>query len=445
MQTMGPAADEARAARAGGPRRGLYRALSTVLVVGSTPALGVALAQPCHAFEMVVRTEADAISAAAALRRGEGDIVVIDAAIGNERLVEFLQQLRVGCGVDGVPAMVVGDVPRLRTLLHARACGAVDHVLAYPFDPQELELCLGACRRTVALQRGWRATLDRVSEAVVVADGQGRVHGFNAAAQRLFQIDAADMLGRSITRLMPAPQREAHDRYVTSYLRGGPAQVIGRGRVEQGLRRDGTRFPMLLAVSDISDAGGARFVGVIRDLTPERERDALREQALHDGLTGLPNRAHALVRLQRACADGVDTGDGFALLYVDLDRFKPVNDALGHPAGDTVLVAVVGRLRHGLADRDFVARGGGDEFVVLLGNVGDRRQARAVADRLRRSVARPIVVPGGRVAGDASVGVAIWPDDGLDADALLAAADREMYRMKRARGEGRQAPFGIDD
>jgi diguanylate cyclase (GGDEF)-like protein/PAS domain S-box-containing protein len=425
------------------PARRPPRLAATLLAFGPTPALAEALADAAQACGFAVRAEADPARAVAAVGQGEAEVVAIDAGIGAERLVELVQALHAQGGADGVPVVVAGDPDGLRARLAACACGAVDQVLAYPFDPPALQLCLGACLRMVALRRRWQAALDHVSDAVIVADGRGRVRSFNAAAQRIFQTSAVQMLGQPLTLLMPPPHRHAHDRYLEAYLTGGEARVIGRGRTEEGLRRDGTRFPMRLEVSDISDAAGVRFVGVIRDLSPERERQALHERALHDALTGLPNREHALARLQQACAQAEATGEPFALLYLDLDRFKPVNDTRGHAAGDAVLVALAGRLRHGLAARDFVARFGGDEFVVLLPAVGEREQARAVAARLRRSLAQPIVVPGGPVAVDASFGVAVWADDGFDTDALLAAADRRMYREKRTRGgAARLAPDG---
>lgn len=416
---------------------------STLVVVSPTPAMAQALAAAARACGLTVRTETDSALAVAAIERGDAGIVAIDAGLGDDRLVDLVQALHARGGADGVPVIVAGEPGALRALLAERVCGAVDHVLAYPFDPHALQLCLGACLRVAALRRRWQAVLDHVADAVIVADDRGCVRSFNAGAQRIFQVGAAQMLGQPVTRLMPPPHREAHERYVAAYLQGAAARVIGSGRTEEGLRRDGTRFPMRLEVSDISDAAGVRFVAVIRDLTPEREQQALHLRALHDGLTGLPNREHALERLQQACAQAETTGERFALLYLDLDRFKPVNDSRGHAAGDAVLVALARRLRHGLAGRDFVARFGGDEFVVLLPAVGDREQARAVAARLRRSLVQPIVVPGGPVAVDASFGVAVWADDGFDADALLAAADRRMYREKHARGSGaRLAPDG---
>jgi diguanylate cyclase (GGDEF)-like protein len=402
------------------------------LVVGRDTAMAAAITGCCCALEMQVHTLFDADAASLALSEEEAELLLVDAALGDEAVVRLVHRVRVALAIDVVPIVVGGDARQLRAMLKEKAPGMVDRVLDFPFDHDELHECLSACRRTIALQRGWRSTLDHVTEAVVVIDDAGRVRTFNAAAQRLFQWRGSEMRGQHVGRLMPSRHRNRHDAYVERYLRGGVPHVIGTGRVEEGLRRDGTCFPMHLSVDDISDSSGVRFVGVIRDLSPERERDELRERALHDPLTALPNRAHALQRLQQACKDATNAGLPFALLYVDLDRFKPINDSLGHQAGDAVLTAVAQRMRRALAARDFVARLGGDEFLVLLIGIDQAPQARAVAERLRAVLTQPLSIGDRRVTIDASFGVALWGVDGHDATALIAAADRAMYRAKQS-------------
>ena len=237
-------------------------------------------------------------------------------------------------------------------------------------------------------------------------DESGRVRSVNAAAQRLFGWAAGELRGASVNRLMPEHHQHAHDGYLARYQSTGVAHVIGRGRVEAGQRRDGSRFPMHLTVSDISDSQATRFVGVIRDLTSDREAEDLRQRAWHDALTGLPNRAQALEQLHAACARRSQGGEGFALVYLDLDGFKPVNDLHGHAVGDEVLKTVARRLRHGLNQQDLVARMGGDEFLVLLRGVERAAQAEAVARRLQESVGQAIVVGSQALSVGTSTGVA---------------------------------------
>lgn len=411
-----------------------------LLVLGADPDLAEVVGVCGRTLSMAPRSEPDPAAAAQALAGGHAEVVVVDAALGIEAVVAFVRRLRVELCIDWAPVLVVGDVARLRPPLQAAVPAMVDHLVATPLVHEDLLERLVASRRTVSLARAFGSTLDRVSEAVVVIDECGRIRSFNAAAQRLFGWTAAELQGASVNHLMPERHRHAHDGYLARYQSTGIAHVIGRGRIEAGLRRDGSSFPMHLTVSDIGDAHATRFVGVIRDLTPDREAEDLRQRAWHDALTGLANQAQALEQLAAACARAADGGDGFALVYLDLDGFKPVNDRHGHAVGDEVLRAVASRLRHGLNRQDLVARMGGDEFLVLLRGVARTAPAEAVAQRLQAAVAQPIVVGGRALSVGASAGVAVHGTDGRTPEDLLHAADQAMYAHKRRRGHAVRRP-----
>lgn len=167
----------------------------------------------------------------------------------------------------------------------------------------------------------------------------------------------------------------------------------------------------------------------------QRERSRYERLAGHDPLTGLPNRRLFQDRLERALAQARRAGGALAVAYVDLDGFKVVNDARGHDAGDAVLTTVGRRLAHAVREQDTVARLGGDEFGALLLDVSSVEEAKAVAEKLRAAVRVPLELPDGDAHLDASVGVALFPDHGDDADALMRAADGAMYGVK-GRGRG---------
>jgi diguanylate cyclase (GGDEF)-like protein len=150
-------------------------------------------------------------------------------------------------------------------------------------------------------------------------------------------------------------------------------------------------------------------------------------------LTGLSNRHRLHCELQYAIAHAAQTHDGLAVLYMDLDGFKEVNDRGGHDAGDRLLREVAQRLQQGLRKGDLVARVGGDEFVAVLPGCRNTEAARAIADGLRSRLSPPFTLPDGLFRLDASVGIACFPIDGSDPDALLAHADRAMYAAKRKR------------
>lgn len=402
-----------------------------LLVVSVDASFVDAVTTCCCTLTMSVRPTRDLNEAATSLVLGESELAILDAGIGLQKVIGFVNRLRLELCADWVPLIVAGEPGRIRPSLWQTAPGMIDGVIGKPLVHDELHERLVAARRAVSLRRAFESTLDRVSEAVVVIDEGGRVRTFNAAAQHLFQWKASDMLGASVDRLMPDRVRSEHGGYVARYQSTGQAHVIGKGRIETGQRRDGSQFPMHLTVSDISDANGTRFVGVVRDLTRDREAEDLRQRALSDPLTGLANAAHAHEQLRDACNRADGAGAGIAVIYIDLDRFKPVNDEHGHAVGDKVLKTVAHRMTHNVGSGDLVARMGGDEFLVVLRDVSRSVTAEAVARRLQASITQPIVVGSRTVTIGASAGVAVHGIDGTSPESLLQAADQAMYERKR--------------
>lgn len=172
----------------------------------------------------------------------------------------------------------------------------------------------------------------------------------------------------------------------------------------------------------------------------QSENETLAHQASHDSLTGLPNRAFFEGRLSRSLRNAIKHGDGLALLFLDSDRFKEINDSYGHAAGDEVLVAVASRVRAQLREHDLVARLGGDEFAVLLTPLHRFEDAQRIADKIAASMSLPIRLPDGQcVVTSLSVGIAVFPDDGRTPAELLNAADAAMYQAKRHTSDGPQS------
>jgi diguanylate cyclase (GGDEF)-like protein len=200
---------------------------------------------------------------------------------------------------------------------------------------------------------------------------------------------------------------------------------------------------MELAVTGLQDVRGATAgrVLVFRDVTARRELEReLRQLAYTDRLTGLPNRALFHDRLERALVMADRHKTPVAVLFLDLDRFKTINDSLGHEIGDEVLVAVAQRLRRCLRAEDTLARLGGDEFAILLPEITSRRDTHLVTDKCLAALSEPELIGSHELTVNASIGVAVSPEDGADVQHLLRSADAAMYRAK-ARGGGRAETF----
>ncbi|WP_321964513.1 diguanylate cyclase domain-containing protein [Paraburkholderia sp. J7] len=178
--------------------------------------------------------------------------------------------------------------------------------------------------------------------------------------------------------------------------------------------------------------------------TLRHENASLEHKATHDALTGLPNRWQFEARLMRALDEAMVTRQRVAVLYLDCDRFKEINDGLGHEAGDAVLIGIAARLRTQLREVDLVARLGGDEFAVMLAPMRELASATRIAEDILSSMTPSITLPDGRtVATMMSVGIALYPDHACDANGLLRAADAAMYRAKRARPGSWQFAEGV--
>jgi diguanylate cyclase (GGDEF)-like protein/PAS domain S-box-containing protein len=285
-----------------------------------------------------------------------------------------------------------------------------------------------------------RAVIEFSQDGVIAIDPQGRVIEFNPAAERIFGYRTADVLGRELAELIIAPEdREAHRRGLVRGFATGDWRLMGR-RVEMtGIRANGERLPVELSLTVVDDArqGAAAVYGFVRDISERRRgEEQLAFMAYHDALTGLANRVLIEQELDLALARARRTASSVALMFLDLDDFKEVNDRLGHAAGDQLLTGVAARLRGVLRDSDVLARQGGDEFLILLTDLSDDavRSAEMVGAKVLRSLRDPFVVGTAEVRTGASIGISLFPADAADTEALLRHADAAMYQAKANRG-----------
>lgn len=270
--------------------------------------------------------------------------------------------------------------------------------------------------------------LDLVPDAVCVVDAEGHFLYVNGCFKEIFGYAPDEVLGQRIFDLIHPDDRAATMRQAEQVMAGTPQRHF-RNRY---IHKNGHSVDIQWSARWLSDYGVR--IGVAHEVTELRRAEReLEHRASHDPLTGLSNRHRLQCELQYAIAHAAQTDDGLAVLYMDLDGFKEVNDRNGHDAGDRLLCEVAQRLQQGLRQGDLVARVGGDEFVALLSGCLDIAAARIVADGLRARLSLPYTLPGGLFRLDASVGIACFPADGNDPNALLAHADRAMYVDKRQR------------
>ncbi|WP_397535815.1 diguanylate cyclase domain-containing protein [Roseateles sp.] len=247
--------------------------------------------------------------------------------------------------------------------------------------------------------------------------------GEPSMSQMLACTHADDMprLHSEIQRCLDGSASQLVSEYRVADDSGGWRWVLARGTV---IERDAQGLPL-------------RMIGTLSDISVRREsEERVRFMALHDPLTELANRAHFDERLHFALANARRYNESIGLILLDLDRFKPVNDQHGHAVGDALLQAVARRIRNSVRETDTVGRIGGDEFVVLLTGPVTRDSAQVVADKIFNQVAMPLELGGLQLEITCSLGLALYPEDGVDELSLTKAADDAMYRNKRA---GREA------
>jgi diguanylate cyclase (GGDEF)-like protein/PAS domain S-box-containing protein len=281
----------------------------------------------------------------------------------------------------------------------------------------------------------FRLMVQNSSDVVAIVDENAIVSYVSPSIYKMLGFSPVEVLGRNVFELLSITEAER--------LRSAPMSNLSGSTVEVRIQgTDGQVHAVEVAITDMREQPEVDGIVLnIRDVTERKTlEDDLRHQALHDDLTGLPNRALFAERVKSAVRASGPTGELVAILFIDLDDFKLINDSLGHVVGDQVLVGIADRVQQTLRLSDMAARLGGDEFAVLLSGVYGESEITEVADRVREAIAQPIVIGDGEFELTASIGIAIAGGDHQPSDDLLRSADLAMYRAKQG-GKNRSEIF----
>ena len=295
-------------------------------------------------------------------------------------------------------------------------------------------------RSSAGYQRDYRAggghlqtiLLNNIADGVITVDPQGAIRMLNPVAERMFGYKEDEVLGKNVNTLLPA-------------LRTGQDGVMDLDSREiEGIRKGGVTFQVDLTMRETTNESPPVFVAITRDITERRQAEQrLIYLAQFDALTGLPTRSLFHNRVNDALARANRDEKLVAIMYLDLDHFKNVNDSLGHDAGDQLLKAVAQRITSCLRDVDTVSRMGGDEFTVILESIPHIDNATIVAEKILDVMQEPFHLDGHEVHVTVSIGITLYPMDDKDLSSLLKDADVAMYRVKQAGRNGYQL-YGAD-
>ncbi|MGL4408645.1 MAG: sensor domain-containing protein [Zoogloea sp.] len=359
----------------------------------------------------------------------DGDIIYLneDGAIIPPEQTPSVQALRTGTPQRGTIGLIRPDGERRWLWVNAIPLPAPD---AHPERTVVTTVADITARRDNEEQLRLALTVFRHSvEAIVVTDANQRILSVNQAFTEVTGYGAHEAIGQTPRLLKSGTHDQA---FYDAMWRDIAANGFWQGEV-QDRRKNGSLYPSALSISAVRDQSGkvTHYVAVFSDITERKAAETrISYLAQHDPLTGLPNRSLLKDRLDQALASAQRQDNRIALLFLDLDRFKTINDSLGHMVGDRLLQGVALRLTSCVRETDTVSRQGGDEFLIVLTNVSEPDDAARVAEKILELLSPPFDLEGQRISTSFSIGIALYPEDGDNAESLLRNADTAMYHAK---------------
>jgi diguanylate cyclase len=284
--------------------------------------------------------------------------------------------------------------------------------------------------QSIQSERKFRSVIESANDAIILSDNKGTIISWNKGAESIFGFKKSEVLGKKLQIIIPKKYQEAHQKGMARYIATGEEKVIGQTVELEGVRKDGSEFPIELSLASWKEDGNVFFSSIIRDITlRKRNEEKINQMVYRDPLTGLPNRLLLNDRLSQALDQANENKQTMGIMFIDLDRFKYINDTLGHAVGDELLIEVAKRIEACVGKTDTVSRQGGDEFIVLIPNT-TADEVTKIAQKIIDSFGQSVMVEGHELFITPSIGIAMYPGDGRDIETLIKNADTAMYRVK---------------
>jgi len=436
-----------------------------ILIVDDTPANLKLLAGILKTEGYQVRPAADGELAIRSAQADPPDLILLDIRMPDMDGYEVCRRLKSSAETQDIPVLFISGLGEPMDKVKAFALGGVDYILK-PFENNEILarvrthlsirlmqkqleeqnlqlrktgeiLEQQVAQRTQELRESeerFRSVSQTANDAIITIDEQGLVVSWNMSASKMFGYDEKEMLGNTLSRIMPERYRTDHEAAIQRLSSDSETRHKLRITMErEGLHNDGQVFPIELSLSSWISGGKYFYSGILRDISERKQAELqITYIAQHDSLTNLPNRylfeELSSLELQKAKRNK----ESLALLFIDIDGFKLVNDTLGHGVGDKVLKIIANRLKESIRESDVVSRFGGDEFVILLSNQGHSEGAKKIANEIINSISSSFNLKNKDVSVGASIGIAIYPDDGNSVNNLIKEADKAMYLAKES-------------
>lgn len=304
-----------------------------------------------------------------------------------------------------------------------------DTIRKNQFQKENLKLTIEELKNS---NERYFSLLDLVPTAIVAINNTQHIVMFNKAAERMFGYKTEEIMDQPLEQLLPVPYRHQHKLNVDDFRNSDMESVIAMKRKPvKALKKSGEEFYIEAGICKLKLLNESLMTVAITDITERKKaEEKILHQAHYDALTNLPNRFLVLDRLAQQLKDAQRNNELVAVIFLDLDDFKKINDTLGHETGDKLLIEAAERLEQVVRSGDTVGRLGGDEFIIMLTNIGKAIDARPVAENLIEQFRKAFKIDERELILTASVGISIFPEDGEDASQLLRHADSAMYHAK---------------